>query len=81
MKIFNITRWDHERSPTGRTTKEMKIFNKFIEEAAIQDLSLSNGLFSGSEREFQLPLLLTMDLWTILQRQSLWGSLSKLFGD
>lgn len=48
---FNIIRWAYERSPLGRTTKGMKKFDNFFEEAALQDIPLSNGLFTWSREE------------------------------
>lgn len=51
---FNITRAIHERVPTGRLTRGMKKFNKFIEKAHLMEIPLSNGRFTWSREGIRI---------------------------
>lgn len=46
---FNVVRWTSEKSKGGRVTRNMRIFNAFIDRSELFDVPLKNGIFTWSD--------------------------------
>ncbi|KAL5537608.1 hypothetical protein UlMin_044784 [Ulmus minor] len=62
---FNVVRFCHEKSPPGRRTKSVRLFDEFIRESELKDLTLHNASFTWSNfREASVKSRLDRFLFT-----------------
>ncbi|KAL5543130.1 hypothetical protein UlMin_010840 [Ulmus minor] len=66
---FNVVRFSHEKSPTSRKTRSVRLFDKFIRELELRDLALHNASFTWSHFREE-PIKSRLDIFLFIEE---WG--------